>query len=556
MRAAKRRGGVSVKAYAGTSGVLLALDVRPERRTGLLGFAIEREGGNRPKQWLNGLLHFPGASHEPGRPVPTNVGPVQKFRWSDYRVFPGTAYSYSVHPVYGDPAAPDVRDGPSVTVTTSSITEGDHRIVFNRAAAASQAFSRDFPEVAAELDAARREKRDVQLPPRALAWLSRGVLEQITEMCGRARDPTWALDVAIYELELPAIVDALNAARERGAEVRVVYHAKRRDPQTAINEEHLAGWPSESKRARITSRICHDKFIILSRIDGQARSPQAVLCGSTNFTENGVYRQANVVHVLQHEAVAHRYLDLFEQLFAGATSAQTKTWIDAHNPLSRDAPLVVGFSPRSGKVDLDLFAEEIRGAERDVLFCTAFDLEERIEQALLGRANDDILRLGLENSRSAITGFHRDRSANFSATAFLNRGLEGYLKESTAKQRGNLLIHTKLVVVDFTSDAPTVISGSHNLSGAASEGNDENFLIVRGDTDVADCYGVELLRMYEHYRFRWHASGKDDASRRPDPCPGPPGTLCPDDRWTAPYFQDGSLEALDRQRFGHPPQQA
>ncbi len=142
MRSARRRDGVSVKAYAGTTGVLLAFDVRPDRRAGLLGFAIEREGGNRPRQWLNGLLHFPGANHPPGRPVPTNAGPVQKFRWSDYRVFPGTAYEYTVHPVYGDPAAPQVRAGPTVKVTTSSVTEGDHRIVFNRAAAASQAFSR------------------------------------------------------------------------------------------------------------------------------------------------------------------------------------------------------------------------------------------------------------------------------------------------------------------------------------------------------------------------------------------------------------------------------
>ncbi len=555
MRAARRRNGVSVKAYAGTTGVLLAFDVRADRRAGLLGFAIEREGGNRPRQWLNGLLHFPGADHPPGRPVPTNEGPVQKFRWSDYRVFPGTAYEYTVHPVYGDPAAPEVRAGPTVKVKTSSVTEGDHRIVFNRAAAASQAFSRDFPEVADEMDAARAQKREVKLPPDALAWLSRGALEQIVEMCGRALDPTWALDVAIYELELPAIVEALNAARARGAEVRIVYHAKRRDPQTAENEEHLTGWPKEDKRARLTSRICHDKFIVLSRVDGGTRTPQAVLCGSTNFTENGVYRQANVVHVVQRADVAQRYLDLFEQLFGGATPGETRKWIDANNPLSPDAPLVVGFSPRSAGDDLDLFAREIREARRDVLFCTAFDLHDSIEEALLGEDNDDILRLGLENSRSAITGFHRDRTANFSATAFLNKGLEGYLKESTARQRGNLLIHTKLVVVDFTSDAPTVISGSHNLSASASTGNDENFLIVRGDTDVADCYGVELLRLYEHYRFRWHARHKADGTgpQRPDPCPGPPGTLCPDDRWTAPYFDDGSLEAIDRGCFAHPP---
>lgn len=556
MRAVAGANGVSVKAYAGTSGVLLALDVRPDRQAVLLGFAIERAGGNRPTQWLRGLVHFPGVPHRAGDPVDSDKAPIQRFRWSDYRVFPGTQYTYTVHPVYGTPHAPAVESGPAVAVTTSSVTEGAHRVLFNRAAAASQAFSRDFPDVVAELAAAKREKREVVLPPRALAWLSRGVLEQITGFIGRALDPTWGLDIAIYEYELPAIIEAVEAAHARGASVRIVYHAKPNDPQTALNARNLARMPAQTKRARVTSKIFHDKFVVLSRLNGNQRATEAVLCGSTNFTENGVYRQANVVHVIEDRAVGDRYLALFNQLFQGDTPAETKAWVNANDPLSPDAPLVVGFSPRSGGVDLDLFAVEIARAQRDVLFCTAFDLEDRIERALLGAPNDSIVRLGLQNTRSAITGFHRDRTAEFSATAFLSNGLEGYLKESTAGQKGNILIHTKLIVVDFTSNAPTVISGSHNLSASASSGNDENYLIVRGLTDVADCYGVELLRLYEHYRFRWSQSPKsrDAGARPPDPCgPRPPGTLCPDDRWTKPYFTADSLECLDRLRFGTAP---
>jgi hypothetical protein len=64
---------------------------------------------------------------------------------------------------------------------------------------------------------------------------------------------------------------------------------------------------------------------------------------------------------------------------------------------------------------------------------------------------------------------------------------------------------------------------------------------MRGLPDVADCYGVELLRLYEHYRFRWHAKQSGKATR---------SALSPDDRWTKPYFEDDSLEAADRRRFG------
>ena len=95
--------GVSIKAYAGTTGVLLAFDVVPERRKGLLGFAIERDGGNRPHRWLQGMLHFPGQKHEPGQPIDSNVVPIQKFRWSDYSVYPDTDYTYTVYHAGRDP---------------------------------------------------------------------------------------------------------------------------------------------------------------------------------------------------------------------------------------------------------------------------------------------------------------------------------------------------------------------------------------------------------------------------------------------------------------------
>ncbi|MDX6720111.1 MAG: hypothetical protein QOJ63_2365 [Solirubrobacteraceae bacterium] len=556
MRAIGQSDGVTVKAYAGTTGVILAFDVLPDKRSGLLGFAIQRAGGNRPTRWLSGGLSFPGADNEPGQFATTDVAPIQKFRWSDYTVFADTTYTYTVHPVYGSPGALELRSGPTVAVKTSSVARGDHRVVFNRAAAASQAFAREFPEVAAEIDLARKEKREIKLPPKALAWLSRGALEQITGFCARALDPTWALDIAIYEYELQEIRDAIDAARDRGADVRIVYHAKPDDPQTAINEANVAAWPAAQKHARVTSRIFHDKFAVLSRIDNEARAPRAVLCGSTNFTENGVYRQANVVHIAERPELAAKYLEVFELLFGGASPGETKKWINANNHLGSDDPIVAGFSPRAGEVDLELFAAEIRGAARDVLFCTAFDLNKRILEALLGQPHDPILRFGLQNQPSEITGVHRDRTADFVATAMLDEGLEGYLKETTAGQRGNILIHTKLIVVDFTSDSPTIMSGSHNLSAAASGGNDENFLIIRGGVDVADCYGVELMRLYEHYRFRWHQSprskAKDGAPPPPDPDAWPAGSLCPDDRWTRPYFEDGTLEAADRLRFGVP----
>ncbi|MGH9278173.1 MAG: phospholipase D-like domain-containing protein [Acidimicrobiales bacterium] len=544
MRTTGSANGVFVKAYAGSTGVLVAFDVDAERRKGLLGFALQRKEGNQAREWLLGTLHFPGVAHDPGQRVPTNQAPVQKFRWSDYSVFDGRTYSYTVHPVYGTPDHPDVQDGPTVKVRTASLHDGDHGVLFNRAAAASQAFSRKFPEVEAALNAARKAgEPKPSLPPEVQAWLSRGLDDEIVGYMARAADDTWALDIAIYEYELEKIVEAVNAAHQRGARVRVVYHAKKGDPQTHENELNLAKLPADCKVARVTSRIFHHKFALLSRIDASgARTPIEVLCGSTNFTPNGVYRQANVIHIARDPMVAASYLSMFEELFDGADVGVTRKFITQNNPVVLDGdPVFVGFSPRSKQGDLEAFIDVVNAAKRDVLFCTAFNLFAPLAEALQGAPNDAILRFGLQNSRSTITAVHRDRTARFVATALLNTGLEGFLKESLAGQDGRILIHTKLLITDFTSDHPTVISGSHNLSKPASEGNDENFLVLSGDTDVADCYGVELMRLYDHYRFRFTTKSAGPTK--------PPPSLTPDDGWMRRYFVKNSLNARDRLYF-------
>ena len=364
------------------------------------------------------------------------------------------------------------------------------------------------------------------------------MLEQILAFIDRAGGPDWGLDIAIYEYEHPEIAAAVAAAHDRGAKVRVIYHAKVGDEQTAINEKQLSALPREAKRGRVTTRIFHHKYAVLSRIsDGQGQ-PVAVLCGSTNFTHNGVYRQANVVHVVEDSAVATAFSGLFELLWSGADRGETRRFVNHANPMELTGPLFVGFSPRSGLKDLDGFSALIRDARRDVLFCTAFKLYAGLEEALLGEPGDPILRIGVQNTRSKLTGFHRDVTASFTAAAMLSTGLEGFLRESTAGQRGNILIHTKLVVIDFTSDRPIVISGSHNLSKSASEGNDENFLIMRDDPDIADCYGVELMRIYDHYRFRWSSKQGGAAPR-----------LARGDSWADRYFVPDTLPWRDRRLF-------
>ncbi|MFJ2279788.1 phospholipase D-like domain-containing protein [Pseudomonas sp. NPDC087803] len=532
-----------VKAYAGTNGVLLAMDLAEPRRKGLLGFAIEKQQGDKPWLFLFNSLTFPGKAHTfpQYHATPSDKAPLQKFRWADYAVNPGTTMHYRVHLAYGTADAPQLGESLELSITSDDGHPVNQSVIFNRAVAASQAFQRKFPDLDAQISANKNLPIEAWPDPARL-WLENGLLERLLGFIERAKDAQWALDIAIYEYQLQAIIDAVNAAFERGVQVRVLYHAQPDDPDTTLNEANLARLPAANKRGRVTHNIFHDKFMVLSRVDGGGqRQPQAVLCGSTNFTANGVYRQANVVHTLDDVTIATRYLQTFEEVWANpADVAATRSWITEHNPMDPTQPLFAGFSPRSGGGDLHEFVEIIEAAKKDVLFVTAFSLPDAILNALLGKPHDDILRYGLQNTASSITGFHADRTAEFAATALLNTGLEGWLKENMKGQKGNLLVHTKAVVTDFTTDAPTIISGSHNLSTSASNGNDENYLIIRGDTDLADRYGLELLRFYEHYRFRYFAKKLELKQVSP---------LAVDDSWTNDYYVEGDLRQLSRLRF-------
>ena len=155
MRKSATKNGFSIKAFAGTTGVLLAFDVTAARRKGLLGFSLERlpppdsKNKNPKYEWVCGLMPFPGQAHDAGAQIPTDVAPIQKFRWSDYKVHGDSTYSYRLHGMYGTPKEPVLVEGPKITITTSSSDEdGVHNVTFNRAAGASQAFRRNFPESA------------------------------------------------------------------------------------------------------------------------------------------------------------------------------------------------------------------------------------------------------------------------------------------------------------------------------------------------------------------------------------------------------------------------
>ena len=548
MRATSSDNGLTLTVYAGTTGTQLAWDADASLRDGLLGFAVKRYGGSHAEgAWLQGGIGFPGQQHPPGDFLDTHLAPIQAFRWGDYTVRPETEYRYELVPMY-EPWD-SLRAGPSVavSVTTEPVQAPPHSIAFNRAVAASQAYSRRFGET------------DPHDSAEAQAWLARGLDEFLEAFLARA-GPGTALDVVIYEFELGRIREALRAADARGATVRIVYHAAERDKQTAENRANVEAdkWAEAVVRPRLTSGICHDKTVVLSRLENGTRVPQAVLTGSTNWTFSGLYYQANVGHVVDDAALAARYLAVFEQLFAGSTQGAMRTWLaanDAVPPPEEQGPLQLLFSPRGDRGDLDYYVGLIGQARRSLVFATAFDLDDKILAALAGESGGGprILRYGLQNSASRVTGYNRELARDFTATGRLRTAPDQFLEEHTPGQKGRILLHAKIVLLDFDTAHPILVSGSANYSASSSHDNDENTLVVRDDTRVADVYAAEVFRLFDHYRFRYNWSKPPPEGSESEGTATRRAVLEDTPTWAGRYYDDPDApRALERRQLSRP----
>jgi phosphatidylserine/phosphatidylglycerophosphate/cardiolipin synthase-like enzyme len=81
--------------------------------------------------------------------------------------------------------------------------------------------------------------------------------------------------------------------------------------------------------------------------------------------------------------------------------------------------------------------------------------------------------------------------------------LDGWVKERLTGLSVNVkYIHNKFMLVDPLGNDPILVAGSANFSKASTTQNDENMLVVRGDTRVADIYLGEFMRLYTHHAFR------------------------------------------------------
>jgi phosphatidylserine/phosphatidylglycerophosphate/cardiolipin synthase-like enzyme len=506
MRARAKSGGVTLNAVAGTRVVFLGFDLTSSRREGCLGFAIQRHDAVSDETvWLRGKKTFaatdPGVG--PGANVPTLDHPVQSFWWADYEVIPGRDYAYTVIPRYGSPAALTSGPGASVAVTTE-VAQDTHSVFFNRGAIASQEYAHDFANVPPN-------KLSGALQTTAYRYLSHGLQEALLAFIRRAQDKDWALHGAMYEFNWPEVLDELAAARDRGAEVKIVYDAIP-GPRNPVNDTV----PAIAKAGiaalcipRSTGKIMHDKFLVLSH----AGTPVAVWTGSTNISENGIFGQLNVGHSVEDGAIAQTYMDVWTELSGNPSTKATKDWVMAHDKPDKPwtQPVTTVFSPHRGDTILGRYAALAGSASQALCMTFAFGMNDAFKDVYSRK--DPILRMALMedycSGRSKKADTAKIKAIQTAANVVIAignhiplNGFDEWVAESSGLSRNVQWVHTKFMLVDPLSKAPTVITGSANFSPDSVDTNDENMLVIPGDQRVADIYFTEYMRLFAHYGFR------------------------------------------------------
>lgn len=571
------------RAIAGTRAIMIALDCDDTARAGLLGFAFRRQrvGADPEPKWLRSLKVFkqvvPKPDLEKGD-YRTNEFPIQSFLWSDYTAEPGTRYEFEIYPAYGQPGALTFATKLTLTVETEPEDDGQHGIWFNRGAIASQAYAREFKNHK-PTDQEMNNPKD-----KHTVWLSRGLLEACLDFI-KTTKKTEKLRACMYEFTYAPIIQAFKDRIDRGHDVKLIVHLdKGGKNKSSKNKKAMkdAGLDPDDYEDFIIWRtrppIPHNKFIIKLARDGGNQ----VWTGSTNVTPSGFLGQSNVGHLVTDDAVADAYMDYWDIVSGNPTNAPAAKAVEIMSPYP---PPLVGkgsktciFSPRRTASMLNWYADRMSDATSSIMFTAAFTVAKDFIEPLA--RNRDFLRFVLKEKpptaeeREALKG---DRDLQISYGAVLGalytikdgklvarRNVKDFaldrwfLKEELTRDQGNIFfIHTKYLLIDPLSDAPLICTGSANFSENSLTANDENMILIRGSTRVADIYMTEFDRLFRHFYFRDVAnevamkkkktendSKKDDSEK-----------YYLDDKgiWTNSYFYPGGFKTRRREMFFNVP---
>jgi phosphatidylserine/phosphatidylglycerophosphate/cardiolipin synthase-like enzyme len=581
---------VSARAYKGDAMTLLAFDLHESMLENFVGFSIRVTQGKRKPYYLSNRLSFrPAILKKNGidriKKLSSLYSPIQKFRWvhtpsTEHYVqnpFFGD-YTYEIIPRYLEDKIlkePDPSLIVKLTIEVSPFRNQEIQVGFTRAFISSQAYAYRFNnntklrpnktdlifDIKQNSGTARRvnpfsgKTKDVPYTFEDqhdyLGWQARArVLEFLEEVLA---DQSLKLDVFAYDLNEPVIVKALITLAEQGR-LRIILDDT--DEHTAVGDfetlfETL--WNEKRKGASALFRghfqgLAHNKIFIQRKNDASEQAIK-VLTGSTNFTTNGMYINANHVLVFNNAKIAQFYAQMFDKSFnkdlmnAFRDSDLAGAGFDIKETTLPE--MTIRFSPhRPAIVDgfFELIRQRIKNAKSDVLFAIMDDdSKSSILDAVREQVrSDQVFTYGITDNTGDIYLYKPDSKRGVKVSG---KGTASNLPppfDQVADIPGHN-IHHKFIVVDFKGKDSVLYCGSSNLAYGPEKRNGDNLIEIRNE-DVVTAFAVEAIRLVDHFQWR---NKKQTAKKKQEP-------LYLNDNsdqkkiWYKDYYDPNDLHFLER----------
>jgi phosphatidylserine/phosphatidylglycerophosphate/cardiolipin synthase-like enzyme len=301
------------------------------------------------------------------------------------------------------------------------------------------------------------------------------------------------LDIAVQELDSWEIADAILRARKRGVSVRLVleldYLRSKKASETPkkprgeleINRNiHNALLRSAIKvNSDFNTKIFHQKFII--------RDGEAVLTGSTNFTDTGTSTNLNHLIIIRDKKVAKIYTREFREIQQGHFGRLNEGHDKAPDEVTvSNLPIRILFAPDHSP-EMEIMKQMAKAKKQIDFAIFTFAQSSGIDDQMILMRTAGIPVRGVLDGKQANQKWAATRPVK-------NAGAMLRLVLSRGKLRK---LHHKLMVID----KQVIIAGSFNYTGAANSLNDENIVVI-GNLGSKKKPSIDAQKRLAGYAFK------------------------------------------------------
>lgn len=512
--------GLTVKVYRGVGSAMLAFNVDKGKTKNLAGFAIKRTAPDGKSIYLPNRLEFASTvtadtKAEEMEGHPSSEAPFQKFRWIDIpeEMQPGD-FRYDVTAMYfdkGDKLTP----GPTVDVSLEIEPRkvGAFDFGYTRGYLSSQAYTDLFNNKPIR-PAKKTLDYDTKPYCQQYEWLGSHARKMVFDFVNEClTDKSVTVDLFAYDLDEPDFVRAMQklGIRLRAFLDNAPLHTKKGALEIDAHKLLVKSAGANNVKQGHFQRFAHNK-VMIQRKNGKAVK---VLTGSANFSVRGLYVQANNILVFDDPTTAELYGQAFDQAFTDAAKFKSsdiaKDWHDVQvNGLPKFS---VCFSPhKTGNVSLQKVADAIQKAKSSVVFAVMqLGGGGGVMDDLKALPGKKIFSYGMTQTSGGIKVYRPGQSDGLIVPFSYLKGKVPPPFQDEYSGGSGIVIHDKFVVVDFNGDNPVVFTGSSNLASGGEMQNGDNLLAIY-DEEVASAYGIEAIRLVDHYHFRANMKGATSTS--------------------------------------------